>query len=116
MLSISDNVTESTVDTYSAAVSLLIESKSLRLLTDNIDEALGANNSKARGKVEKALLEQALSGSGGSTWLPSGNDAVTIFPLTWDAHPGCITCHTEFAGLEPDTIIGGLLIRVPMND
>lgn len=114
VLSISGGVTGSTVDTYSEAISLLIEGKSISLLTDNIDEALGGNNSKAHGNVEKTLLEAVLSGSG-VTWLPDGNDAVTIFPLADNTHPGCVTCHTNFSN-PTGTIIGGLLIRAPMGN
>ena len=115
VVSISGGVEGETVDTYSEAISLLIEGKSIRLLTDNIDEALGGNNSKARGNVEKTLLEAVLLGSG-ITWLPDGNDAVTIFPLADNTHPNCVTCHINFSNPPTGTIIGGLLIRVPMGN
>ena len=114
VVSISQGVVDGgDIANYSEAVSHLINNPSIRLLTNNIADSLGDNNSRPHGNAEKTLLEGIFPpSSSGITWLPSGGDAITIFPLSWDAHPGCIICHSEFQGRGPGEIIGGLIIRV----
>ncbi len=117
--SISDGVgapgaPQSTIDTYSLAISLLLgNDDSVRLISNrSLGLLLGRNNSKPRGNVEKSLLADALS-SGTPQSAVSGNTLITVIPLSDNFHPNCVTCHTDFV---PDgTLIGAASFRVPMN-
>ena len=103
------NMPGASVANYSEAISLLIKNNAIRLLTDDSANSLGGNNSKARGAVERDLLEQAFSGTALTpVWQTDGNHLVTIYPLP--NLPMCATCHSEFIGGDP--IVGGLLIKV----
>jgi len=43
-----------------------------------------------------------------------GPDLRTLAPLTSDMHPNCVTCHTSYAMLPPDSVVGAASLRVEL--
>ena len=110
VVSITINVTQNTIDEYSAAVTELIESNNVRLISIR-PEALG-NNNKPRGKTEKDLLDMALA-SEMTEMDYDGNTFTMVIPL--DNNDACAICHTDFLAQPPGTFIGALSVSRPVD-
>ena len=71
-------------------------------------------NNVARGNFERSALAElvATGGLGSTVQDVVGNQLRTLFALTNNAHPNCVTCHENYAGLPSGTVIGAISTRV----
>lgn len=115
VVSISDSVppeaSPAAVGAASNAVSLLVpESQSAYRLVDATGAPLDASNVPADPFEVRALI-RLLEGAPAVQEVV-GAELRTLVPLTSDMHPNCTTCHADYGGLPPGTLVGAASFRV----
>lgn len=101
------------IEANSDAVSLLVpECQTSYKLIDATGDPLDLRNFP-QGSFETDALEQLVNGAP-IVQEVVGPDLRTYVPLTGDAHPNCATCHTNYVGLAPGTVVGAAAFKVKL--
>ena len=99
-----------TIDAGSEAISILLGDSTEYRLLDASGDPLDPEN-VAEGKFESDAMADLLDGAPVVQEVVGGH-LRTVVPLTNDMHPNCITCHTNYAGMDPGTVVGAASFKV----